>query len=319
LFWQGFVEAARRVLGNWSLTPPPVAAPRAEPALQSEAAVSYGPLENIVLTDGVSRTLFEEYAEHRRGERGDEETGWVLMGLRTAREAIALATLPAGAEREAGVAHVRFNAEAQALASRILRMQDRRLQIIGIVHTHPGRLRHPSGGDLEGDRVWVTKLRGGEGVFGIGTADGEISPAPTQIATQPSGHEQCYEGLRFSWYSLATGARSYARLPVRLTIGPDLALPLHSVWSTLEHHAERLDGLCRRLARIHFEVLPGEQGAELHAVVPLEKDQSLRAVLRGEEVEYCLVRKEQWLKSDSREPAVDRGVYLMLAALAERT
>ena len=79
-------------------------------------AVSYGPLRRVLLTDGVAHTLFEEYAAHRGEARGEEETGWVLLGLREADEAVVLATLPAGAEADAGVAHVRFNSDAQALA-----------------------------------------------------------------------------------------------------------------------------------------------------------------------------------------------------------
>ena len=74
----------------------------------------YAPLRRVLLTDGVAHTLFEEYAAHRSEARGDEETGWVLLGLREADEAVVLATLPAGAEADAGVAHVRFNSEAQA-------------------------------------------------------------------------------------------------------------------------------------------------------------------------------------------------------------
>ena len=79
----------------------------------------YEPLRRALLTDGVGRTLFEEYAVHREAENGDEETGWVLMGLRERDEAIALATLPAGTQRDAGIAHVRFNSSGQALASRV--------------------------------------------------------------------------------------------------------------------------------------------------------------------------------------------------------
>ena len=55
------------------------------------------PIQRIILTDGVARTLFEDYTEHRRTERGNEEIGWVLMGVRQGDEAIALAALPADA------------------------------------------------------------------------------------------------------------------------------------------------------------------------------------------------------------------------------
>ena len=115
-----------------------------------------------------------------------------------------LATLPAGAMRDASVAHVRFNSNAQALASRIVRQTDRRLATLGVVHTHPGSLRHPSDGDLRGDGQWVANLRGKEGIFGIGTADGPETTGDL-FAYQPSPHVQCMGGLRFSWYSLRQG------------------------------------------------------------------------------------------------------------------
>src|SRR5690242_3071663 len=75
-------------------SPPPASA-------LTSTAVTYTSLERVLLTDGVGRTLFEEFAGHRSEARGDEETGWVLLGLRESREAVVLATLPAGAQRDA--------------------------------------------------------------------------------------------------------------------------------------------------------------------------------------------------------------------------
>jgi proteasome lid subunit RPN8/RPN11 len=300
-------------LRSWRRAAPELVLPEPAP----EPAADYEPLERLVLTDGVCRTLFEEYDAHRQSNRGDEETGWILMGHRSAREALALATLPAGAEREAGIAHVRFNAEAQALASRILRQEDRQLGILGVVHTHPGSLRHPSNGDYQGDCEWVKLLRGREGIFAIGTADGEGEHDNALVAFQPKEHSQCYLGLRFTWYALAQGDRAYRTLPIQLTIGPDLARPLHEVWPSIEAHANRLDRLCRRLARVRFEVLGEEKEATLHLVLSLDKETSVRVFLHPKRPEYCVVRKGQWLVSDDHEPLVDRGVYLMLASLAE--
>ena len=57
--------------------------------------VRYDRLRRVVLTDEVGRTLFEEYAAHRATDRGAEEIGWQLLGLRGPDEAVALATLPA--------------------------------------------------------------------------------------------------------------------------------------------------------------------------------------------------------------------------------
>jgi proteasome lid subunit RPN8/RPN11 len=270
------------------------------------------------LTDEVGRTLFEEYAEHRKGSRGEEETGWVLLGWREANEAVVLATLPAGAERDAGVTHVQFNGNGQALASRIVRQVDRRLSIVGVVHTHPGSLRHPSDGDYEGDSVWVGQLRGGEGIFGIGTADGK-AVAGRLVAQQPRPHVQMMGELCLSWYTLRHGSRRYRPIPVELTLGPDLARPLHSIWPTIETHAERLDRLCRQQARVVFDVVPHGGGPALAATIKLaEPDQQLRIVLHTKEVAYYLVRGDELLAVDCPEPRVDRGVYLLLASLAEQ-
>src|SRR5260370_24126806 len=156
------------------------------------------------------------------------------LGLRDESEAIVCATLPAGADREAGVAHVHFNSTAQAVASRIVRQTDRRLGIVGVVHTHPGSLRHPSDGDYRGDSLWVGRLRGGTGVFGIGTADGQ--PPNGKPATHTE--HRCPEGEQwFSWYDLDDGGRHYRRLSVEVAPGPDLARPLPPIWDATETHA----------------------------------------------------------------------------------
>jgi proteasome lid subunit RPN8/RPN11 len=280
--------------------------------------VNYGPIQRVLVTDGVGRTLFEEYTRHRSETRGDEETGWILLGLREAGEAIALATLPAGAEREASVAHVRFNSNGQALGSRIVRQSDKRLTTLGVVHTHPGSLRHPSDGDLRGDREWVKRLRGREGVFGIGTADG-ISAGPTEFAFQPRPNVHCLNGLRFSWYALGANDADYRPLPAELTIGPDLARPLHPLWPTLEAHAERIDRLYRQLAGVRFEVASDEWGPALILTVPLATaGEAVRVVVRRKDVRYYLVRGEEVFEVQHRDEYVDRGVFLLLAELAAR-
>jgi hypothetical protein len=281
--------------------------------------ILYGPLERVVLTDGVGRTLFEEFADHRTEARGEEETGWVLLGLREAREAVVLATLPAGALRDASVAHVRFNSNAQALASRIVRQTNRRLTMLGVVHTHPGSLRHPSDGDLRGDGQWVANLRGKEGVFGIGTADGAEVEGDL-FAYQPRPHVQCMRGLRFSWYSLRQGDSAYRPLPVELTIGPDLARALHAIWTTLEFHAERIDRLYRQQSGLRFEVVSDKWGPGLLLTLPLaEPGDVVQVLVRPKEVRYYVVRRGELLEVQHHDECVDRGVYLLLAELAART
>ncbi|HXG10181.1 MAG TPA: Mov34/MPN/PAD-1 family protein [Gemmataceae bacterium] len=291
----------------------PAARPRLVPA---GPAARYQPLQRVLLTDGVGRTLFEEYAAHRAQARGEEETGWVLMGLREVNEAIVLATLPAGAERDASVAHVRFNSRAQEVGSRIVRQSDRRLTILGVVHTHPGSLRHPSDADYRGDHQWVRHVRGGEGVFGIGTADGE--PANGALfAWQPRPHVQCLGELSLSWYALRHGDPGYRPLPVGLTIGPDLARALHSVWTVIERHADQLDRLYRQQAGVTFHLAEANATRGLIVNIPLaEPNTALRVLLAEDEVRYYLVRDGELLAAECQEDRVDRGVYLLLAELA---
>jgi proteasome lid subunit RPN8/RPN11 len=275
----------------------------------------YRRLQRVVLTDEVSRTLFEEYATHRDSSRGDEETGWVLLGVRETEEALVLATLPAGAGRSAGVAHVRFNCMGQALASRIVRQQDRRLTMLGVVHTHPGSLRHPSDGDYQGDSQWVGGLRGTEGVFGIGTADGD-QPTSTVVAHHPRPNVQCLGELSLSWYALGAGEKRYRPVEVTLTLGPDLARPLHPVWSTIEIYAEQLERLYRQQVGVTFHVISGLYGPALAVNLTLaDPGTSLRLVLESKEVRYYLVRGDELLLVDPHESQIDRGVYLLLAEL----
>jgi proteasome lid subunit RPN8/RPN11 len=277
---------------------------------------NYAPLQRVLVTDGVGRTLFEEYADHQAGSRGEEETGWVLLGVREQQEAIVLGTLPAGTERDAGVGHVQFNSAGQILGSRIVRQTDRRLTILGVVHTHPGSLRHPSDGDLRGDSAWVGQLRGREGIFAIGTADSKPGLG-VAVAYQPKPNMQCLDKLRLSWYALQEGDKNYRPLPVTLTLGPDLARPLHVVWSVIENHAERLDRLCRQQAGVSFEVVAGEEEPALAVTVPLaELGHALRVLLKGKQVQYYWVRNGEPLLVELKEARVDRAVYLLLAELA---
>lgn len=324
--WTHLIRATVHRVRGWAdaLTGPIPAGPQPAPGPQLSAPPVYGRLRRVVLTDQVSRTLFAEYAAHRASDRGSEETGWVLLGLREADEAVVVATLPAGAERDAGEAHVRFNADAQALASRIVRQADRRLTLLGVVHTHPGRLRHPSHGDYDGDRVWVRNLRGEEGVFGIGTVGREAKPnagnAGSAVAGHPQAHTQVLEGMRFDWYTLAAGDRRYRPLPVELTIGPDLAAPLRGVWDVVEEHAARLDRLARQLRRVRFDVMDGRDGPALGMTLGLgEPGQAIRVLMEGKTVRYFYEAGGEGFQADlPTGVAPDQGVYLLLAELAAR-
>jgi proteasome lid subunit RPN8/RPN11 len=287
--------------------------PSPEMFVPSAAPAKFLPLQRVVLSNEVSQTLFAEYKEHRRSNRGNEEIGWVMMGVRQEVEVLVLATLPAGTARSASSVHVRFDSEAQALGSRVVRQKDKRLAIVGVVHTHPGSLRHPSEGDFQGDRLWVGQLRGGEGVFGIGTADG---PADARrIGDLP--HTETEGELCFSWYALAKNDRRYRRLPVQLTAGPDLAGPLHPVWPIVEMHAAALDRLYRQLAGVTLESIPAERGSTLALNLKLGAPGTMvRVLLDRDKVQYYLGSQEGYSAVDPKEDNLERALYLILAELA---
>ena len=190
------------------------------------------------------------------------------------------------------------------------------MTILGVVHTHPGSLRHPSEGDFRGDSEWIAHLRGREGVFGIGTAE-EGGSVETLFADQPRPHVQCLGDMCLSWYALRQGDARYRPLPVGITLGPDLARPLHSVWAVVETHAERLERLFKQQAGVTLEVVEGKNGPELMVNVPLSEPQhAVRVALTDKEVRFFLRRGEETLAADCPDERVDRGVYLLLAELA---
>lgn len=292
-------------LDSWWRRKPDLLAARLPAPTPVAVAHASARLERVILSEGVANTLFSDYAAHCVSPRGAEEIGWLLMGVRQDAEAIALAALPAGAERDASRVHVRFNADAQALASRILRQNDRRLQIVGIVHTHPGDMCQPSSGDFAGDSAWVARLRHGDAVFGIGTAGGSSGGA---------GHAPSCGELRFSWYALGVGASAYRPLPARVDPGHDLAAPLRAIWPTLEANAPALERLCRLFARVQFDRV--EDALAVNIALPEPKN-ALRVLLKGSEARYYWERGGELTAVDPREPHMERAVFLILAELAK--
>ncbi len=310
-----FLHDVRRSIERWKANAPPISPLPAE----ARTPACLRPLRRVLLTDGVNRTLFEEYAAHRALEHGDDETGWILLGLRDEDEAIVLATLPAGTQADASTTHVQFNSTAQALASRIVRQFDRRLTILGVVHTHPGSLRHPSDGDYQGDIEWVPRLRGKEGVFGIGTADARHQDR-SLFAQQPRPNVQRLGELSLSWYCLRQADANYRPLDVSLTLGPDLARPLHPIWQDVERFAAPLDRLYRQQTGVTFTVLGQDEKPGLAVTLPLaEPASAVRVVIRDGACRYYVVQGDDVFLAECDEECPDRGVYLLLAELASQS
>jgi len=137
------------------------------------------------------------------------------------------------------------------------------------------------------------------------------------VAHQPQAHRQCLGELSVSWYALKEGDRHYRPLEVALTLGPDLARPLHGLWTSVEFHAEALDRLCRQQADVTFAMVQGDYGPALAVRFPLvESGAALQLVLERKEAKYYLVRGDELVALSPPDERIDRGVYLLLAELA---
>jgi hypothetical protein len=299
--WKAALAAARAAWGQATGPAPTSAAPVAG-------------LERLVKANvaaGVGETLFREYAEHRLTDRAAEEIGWLLLGLRETNSATVLATLPAGTERDAGEEHVRFHAAAQAVGGRILRRTDKRLVPLGVAHTHPGTLRHPSRGDFRGDREWVPNLRGRDGVFAIGTVD---EPQNSPVSVHLTDHVHVRGGLRWDWYALAAGDEQYRPLPTEWTLGPDLGAELRSAWPSVEYHAERIENLCRTLQGV---VVQAAGDAVVVTVPRPEHGAEIKIILAAKRAAFVYSAGGRDLVPDlPADTPADVGAFLLLAELA---
>jgi hypothetical protein len=123
--------------------------------------------------------------------------------------------------------------------------------------------------------------------------------------------------MMLSWYALRRGDATYRPLPVTLTLGPDLARPLHSVWHEIEEHALELDRLYRQQIGVTFDALQSAEKPGLSIRIPMvEPKGAIRVVIKDEICRYYVERDGDIFLADCAEERVDRGVYLLLAEMA---
>ncbi len=275
------------------------------------------PVRYVSICSGVGQTIVDGYRNHLNQDRGEEETGWLLMGYRKKKHAIISAAVPAGEFREASSTHVKFNSLAQVVAGRLLRQLHDNLEVLGLFHTHPGKLRHPSSGDFQGDIQWVKKLPGKQGVFGIGTVDSDSS-IPSSFSTKIAPNTFTMSGMRFDWFSLASGDANYNKIPVRWILGNDLAKPLHYVWDAMEIHAGEIEKVLAQQAKASCGITQGPKGHQLTISIPLAGTAGkILVFIFKDKVQYFFEKNEQLFEVDILEEKIDRGVYLVLAELAK--
>ncbi len=263
-------------------------------------------LDVVTVAEGVLRSLESGYHEHLEGPRRNEEMAWLLLGYANDDSLQIEAAVPAGESRDASAVHVRFDTSVQALATCILRSDDPRLVPLGVFHTHPGSLDHPSGGDFQGDSEWVRRIPGRRGVFGIGTCDGG--------PTLPGNHQTRVGNLCFSWYHLGVGDVSYRPISLVTKPGDDRARGLLPVWDSVQEHADPLLGLARQLATVRFQVANLEGQTHLAVSIPVRGANAfLRLIFHSHKIWYYLDSNGEWLAVDTKETDPEIAVYRLLA------
>lgn len=290
-----------------------------EPSLGDQK--DYSPLKSILITSGVGETLARGFRLHLDGERGDEEIGWLLMGFREKDKAVVLAAIPSGDMREASGTHVRFNSRAQAIAGRILKKREPRLEVLGLFHTHPGTLRRPSSGDFRGDIEWIEKIPGKQGVFGIGTVEDQSKSTSHEYYSRfvsPFAYQR--DGLRFSWYSLGHGDTNYHEIRTRWALGDDISQFLHPAWMVIEKNANGIERILAQQTGSTCDVVPFQGTSSFCVAVPTAYPRGvIRAFILEKNVKYFFEQNEQQYAIDVQENEVDRGIYLVLAELGKKS
>jgi proteasome lid subunit RPN8/RPN11 len=303
----------------------PVPAPVEAPPVSAEPV--------IAIRAGVLATMFKDFHSHRATDRGNEETGWLLLGRRDGRGATIEAALPPGEFRDAGMAHVNMNSTAQSVAMRLLKRAHSHLDVLGVAHTHPGRMCRPSQGDYQGDSQWVPYLVQKEGIFAIGVwgmeknnlnslpdkanmeqdDDAEVRGDANRLNTiHEDGRAQ------FHWYALAAGDQWYRHQALQTVEGDDLAATILGHWPVIEQYAGSIDRLIRMQGHLELNLLPfgnGDAPALLMRQPLPRPGEELQVVLQGREVVFFRMVQGEPEEIEAPAERLDSAFYEVMSRL----
>jgi hypothetical protein len=107
-------------------------------------------------------------------------------------------------------------------------------------------------------------------------------------------------------------------VPIRWTLGEDLAKPLHVVWDAMETHAGEIEKVLAQQTKATCGITQGAAGHQLTLSIPLAGSAGKIIVfIFKDKVQYFFEKNEQLFAVDIQEDKVDRGVYLVLAELSK--
>lgn len=298
---------------------------------QDQGSAPAIPTGTVRIHKGVLDTMFEDFQKHKETDRGEEETGWMLLGRREAGVVIIEAALPPGEFRDAGTAHVNVNSTAISVAMRVLKKSHPRLDVIGMAHTHPGSLDRPSEGDYRGDIVWVRKLPGRQGVFAIGVwefdepvnfldDDANQGSGDVREPVPPIAPVSCFRDgrSRFNWFSLSEGDGWYKACPMEPVAGDDFGQSVRQHWEVLEHFAGSIDRLLQMQPGMRMGLLPVSDGVAPAMVLcqPLARDgEELQVVLQGRDARFFRMSAEEIDELQAPRERLDTAFFEVMAEL----
>jgi proteasome lid subunit RPN8/RPN11 len=187
-------------------------------------------LEKVILMKPIADLLFGEYGKHLQGPHAEKEMGWVLLGhtsiaqysnpdKSTTQSWAAMVTdiiSSSTTGHDSGVGHFVFDSDEVLRQYSKLTLRKLGLEVLGMVHTHPGGNRYPSDADLLQDLQWVPTLKAKKGIFGIGTEMKTWVPAG-DYQTRPY---LAKSGMVFTFFLLRMDSDRYEPIEVSVQEAP---------------------------------------------------------------------------------------------------
>lgn len=246
---KGLLEHTPRPSGSGPIGPPPSWTDRPlEPSGPTPYHDARAEPVVVQVSQGVIDRILYDALDHVRSRCGENETGWVPIGCVRGGVVRVEGLLPKGRGARATPGDFEID-HGHVLAALALAQARGTHEVVGLVHTHPGRMDFNSTMDRAADEAHVLTLPGGVGVYPIVIRD----------SGDCRGHVLS-TGLRLSWWAmLASRPGMYVPCAVEVVSGDDTSSWVREFDDALFETSEVVLELLDR--RIDVALLPSPGGA----------------------------------------------------------
>jgi proteasome lid subunit RPN8/RPN11 len=196
---------------------------------------------------GVLDRIAADYALHRRSSAAADETGWIPVGRVEADGAVVVSgLLPKGPGSVAGPGSFEID-HVYVYAALLLHRSRSEDGVVGLIHSHPGRMDYNSAQDVAVDAAAVLTLRGGVGVY------------PILVRDQAWIGHQLQLGARVSWWGMTSDRPGvYVPCRPRVLAGEDDAGWIADYEHALVRAAELVTALCQAGLGVSVQPVAGQ-------------------------------------------------------------